>query len=178
MDLRRKKGKRQLAPLVLLLAIVAAAGGCLVFFLGNSTGEAAPAVTAVLVTNPQTLDPNGVEIQDPDSFTPNQEGEFVYTLNASPYFSSGEGAGNLLLLNHGANEYDMQVEFVLDSTGETVYQSGVIPAGCQVSAGLLNQPLGNGVYPATALLHILDPMDGEILGDLEQPVTLYVGTTK
>lgn len=61
----------------------------------------------------------------------------------------------------------MQVDIVLP--GETVYQSGVIPAGCQVSEGLLNRPLPKGKYPATALLHILDPMDGEILGELEQP---------
>ena len=78
-------------------------------------------------------------MQDPDSFSPNQEGEFVYTLNATPYFAAGDKAGNLLLLNHGSNEYDMQVDIVLP--GETVYQSGVIPAGCQVSEGLLNLSL-------------------------------------
>ena len=173
MDIRRKNKKQQQLSILLMLAIVAVAAGCLALFL-RSPSSPESAVTAQPVTDPQALDPNQVEMQDPDSFSPNQEGEFVYTLNATPYFAAGDKAGTLLLLNHGSNEYDMQVDIVLP--GETVYQSGVIPAGCQVSEGLLNRPLPKGKYPATALLHILDPMDGEILGELEQPVTLYIAT--
>ena len=72
----------------------------------------------------------------------------------------------------------MQVEFVLKDTGEAVYQSGVIPAGYQVSEGLLSKALEKGSYPATAFLYILDPSNGEILGELEQPISLYVGVSK
>ena len=70
MDLRRKKGKGQLAPILLLLLIVVLAGGTLAYFLSvpssgqdigsSSSGSVVPSVLPV--TDPQALDPNGVQI--------------------------------------------------------------------------------------------------------------------
>ena len=73
MDIRRKNKKHQQLSILLMLAIVAVAAGCLALFLRSPSSPEA-AVTAQPVTDPQALDPNQVEMQDPDSFSPNQEG--------------------------------------------------------------------------------------------------------
>lgn len=71
-------------------------------------------------------------------------------INSQPVFNDGESEGNLYIGNPDTNVYDMEVEIVLDDTGETVYESGSIPPGYYIDNDKLQTVLNTGTYPAKA----------------------------
>lgn len=80
-----------------------------------------------------------------------EEGMFNISINSNPTFADGKSEGNLGIENIQGNHYLMQVSIVLDDTGQTVYESGLIEPGYFIEKAKLNVPLAAGNYPATAV---------------------------
>jgi len=93
-----------------------------------------------------------------------REGMINISMNTSPYFRNGSEAGNLMIVNEGANRYPQVVEIVRNDTGELIYRSGAIPVGSKIESAKLDTVLGAGTYECTALFYNVDPATGSYLG--------------
>ncbi|MEG1773409.1 MAG: hypothetical protein RR320_01000 [Oscillospiraceae bacterium] len=98
---------------------------------------------------------------------------FSYQINGAPTFRIG-GTGDLLIENPAANRYLMAVELVLDSSDEVVLRTGYLKPGQTLKSVPLDTPLAAGTYAVTACFCAVAPGTLELLGILEQPITLTV----
>ena len=89
---------------------------------------------------------------------------FSFRINSQMSFAGGEEEGIMIIESPAHNHYDMQVRIVLDDTGETVYETGVIQPGKSIARDTLDTPLKKGEYAATAIITALDPETGEEAG--------------
>lgn len=60
---------------------------------------------------------------------------------AEPVFEEGGKKGKLGIENVPGNRYSLQIDLVLDDTGETIYQSGLIDPGYYIEYVELNKTL-------------------------------------
>lgn len=79
------------------------------------------------------------------------EGMFNISINSYITFPDDNSEGVVNIENVPGNRYDMMVEIMLDSTGETVYQSKGIKPGQYIQKIRLGEELPEGVYQATAV---------------------------
>ena len=102
------------------------------------------------------------------------ESAFRVILGTHPTFDGSTGRGQVSIQNDNSNRAKMQVEYVLDATGETVYQSAVLSPGDEELWGELMIALPSGTYSATAYVHALDDSGKNIIGTMESEVFLTV----
>jgi len=76
-------------------------------------------------------------------------------------FPSGSEPGDLYIINPAENAFDMQVEIVLDDTGEVIYQSGILHPNQHIASDRLLRVLPAGSYNATATIISTDPQEPE-----------------
>ena len=93
-----------------------------------------------------------------------EEGMINISMNTTPSFDNGTAAGNLMIVNEGANRYPQVVEITRNDTGETIYKSGAIPVGSKIESAALDVDLDAGTYECTALFYNVDPDTGNYLG--------------
>ena len=167
-----RPNRKNPAALVCTLAVVFAvtAVTCLLVLLGGESpapeeGEALSAPWAA----------GAREGRLPGSDGPLGDREtFRYQLNALPSFRADGEGGTLLIENTPGNLYPMEVVYLLDETGETVCESGLLPPGSYLEEGSLSQPLAPGEYPARAVVVVYDQPQGEELARFEEGITLVV----
>jgi|GEM_PF-3170687 len=99
---------------------------------------------------------------------------FRIILSTRPTFDAQTGTGTVMIQNDNGNHADMQVEFVLDATGERVYQSAVLSPGDEEMYGKLSAQLAPGTYSATAYIHALSLDGGGTIGTMESGISLSV----
>ena len=103
-----------------------------------------------------------------------EEGMINISMNTSPSFADGTAAGNLMIVNEGANRYPQVVEIIRNDTGETIYKSGAIPVGSKIESDTLDVDLDKGTYECTAMFHSVDPETGASLGCAGAVITVTV----
>ena len=93
-----------------------------------------------------------------------EEGMVDIGIAAEPVFEEGGKKGKLGIENVPGNRYSLQIDLVLDDTGETIYQSGLIDPGYYIEYVELNKTLKSGEYHATAVFttYALDETEDEI----------------
>lgn len=95
----------------------------------------------------------GVELERENNY--DQE-EFHYIINGNPVFKNGKSKGTVMLENADTNHCYMQVDYVLDDDGTTVYRSPMLPPGWSVAQDQLYEQLEEGQYSTTALIAIYE----------------------
>ena len=93
-----------------------------------------------------------------------EEGMINISMNTSPSFADGIAAGNLMIVNEGANRYPQVVEITRNDTQELIYKSGAIPVGSKIESDALDVDLDKGMYECTAMFYSVDPETGANLG--------------
>lgn len=104
-----------------------------------------------------------------------QEGMVNIGIAVQPIFEENGKKGRIGIENIKANRYSFQVRLVLDETGETLYESGIIDPGYYIEFIELNRKLQAGDYAATALFstYSLDESEDKI-AETRVQLTLHV----
>ncbi|MEG2174586.1 MAG: hypothetical protein RR135_03765 [Oscillospiraceae bacterium] len=168
MDLRqeRKHASRVTGLLVVLVALTV--GAIAVIFYTRATPSMAvwPSV--------EGLDPRTVSAPGKGFAQQNAADVFSYRINTSPVYDTWDAMGELIVENPAENRYLMVVELELNETKEVVFRSGYLRPGEKIERAALDVPLTAGEYKATACLCAVDFESYDLLGILEQPVTITV----
>ena len=85
---------------------------------------------------------------------------FFYQVGKEVTFPKPAAAGTISLENTPGNLYNMEVEYYSEEHG-TIYYSPTLAPGTYLLKDKLSVELPEGVYPAEARIHILDPDTGE-----------------
>ena len=89
-------------------------------------------------------------------------------------FENSSSPGLAYIENVPSNKYVLRVAITIDSTGETVYQSGGIRPNNTIESITLSQPLQKGTYPATATFTAYDPDSLDEVGQASARITINV----
>ncbi len=103
-----------------------------------------------------------------------EEGMLNISIASVIEFADGTSPGTAYIENVPGNHYVMQVDIVLDETGETIYRSGGLKPDSYIEKIALSQDLDAGSYAATATFHALDPDTLDEVGQAAAKVTLNV----
>lgn len=103
-----------------------------------------------------------------------QEGMLNISIASQIEFENGTSPGTAFIENVPSNKYVLKVTITTDSNGEVVYQSGGIRPDSTIETITLSEPLGAGVYPATATFAAFDPDTLQEVGQAAAKVTLVV----
>ena len=85
---------------------------------------------------------------------------FFYQVGKEVTFPKPTAAGTISLENTPGNLYNMEVEYYSEEHG-TIYYSPTLAPGTYLLKDKLSVERPEGVYPAEARIHILDPDTGE-----------------
>jgi hypothetical protein len=102
------------------------------------------------------------------------ENQFAFRVNANPYFNADCKSGNLRLENPARNIYCMQVELILDKTGEILYSSPLIKPNQYIEYIGLSQKLASGDHIATVRFIAVHPDTDAYMGEVAAAITLSV----
>lgn len=93
-----------------------------------------------------------------------EEGMVDIGIAAEPVFEESGKKGKLGIENVPGNRYSLQVDLLLDETGEKLYSSGLIDPGYYIEYVALNRQMKNGDYKAIAVFttYALDETEEEI----------------
>ncbi|MGF2144642.1 hypothetical protein ACQUEF_04710 [Vagococcus fluvialis] len=99
-----------------------------------------------------------------------------FTLNIYPEatFPDSKSEGKLYIKNEATNAYPISVEIIDDETGDTLYESGAINPGYEITNGTLEKELEKGAYTCTAKVSIYDPKTKEYKGQTAAEMLLEV----
>lgn len=166
---RYQRRPRRAGGFLLAVLLLAVAASALMLLRGRLAPVMAypdvEGVDARAAAMPRPLLP--VKMNDPDAFS--------YAIQRRIALSSASAEAELYLENPYKNHHLMAVELVLDETGEVIYRSGYLKPGQRVKSAPLDAVLPAGEYAVTANFCAVDFESFDLLGILEQPVTLTVG---
>lgn len=103
-----------------------------------------------------------------------EDGMFNISIASAIVFETPKDEGQARIENIAANKYHMQVDIVLDETGETVYSSRLIQPGYSIESITLNRELEPGEYRATAVFSAITQESLQLFGTAGAQITLYV----
>ncbi|WP_200908893.1 hypothetical protein [Enterococcus sp. RIT-PI-f] len=116
--------------------------------------------------NDQYVSERAQEIADANYFT--------LQINPEAVFEDGKSPGSIEIVNPGTNVYPIAVDISLADSEEVIYSSGAIHPNQFVENVQLATPLTEGIYSATAVIHIYDPDTKERQGITEAELTIIV----
>lgn len=144
---KNKKSKAVIALILLLLVLLGVIAGIFYYFLVYSAKDPLAREGDALGGELAGKTPTQMqEILDEKV----KEGEVLIGIASEPIFEYGGQRGRIGIENDERNNYSFQVTLTLDSTGEVLYESGVIDPGYYVEFIELNRTLEAGDYPVTA----------------------------
>ena len=168
--MKATKNKTMLIVLAVLLLCLIGFG--LWFFLLRDTGyERYEFDTDAMAGRIQTMSEE--EIQEELNRVV-EEGMFNISIASAIVFESPESEGEARIENVAANNYHMQVDIVLDESGETVYSSKLIQPGYSIGNIKLSEKLEPGEYEATAIFSAITKDDMKLFGTAGAQIKLYV----
>ncbi|WP_165062971.1 MULTISPECIES: hypothetical protein [unclassified Adlercreutzia] len=103
-----------------------------------------------------------------------EEGMFNISIASVIEFENGTSSGTAYIENVPGNRYNMQVTITDDSTGDVLYESGILQPNQYIENITLARDLDAGSYPATATFSAIDPTTYEEIGQAAAKVTLNV----
>ncbi|WP_165061633.1 flagellar protein FliS [Adlercreutzia sp. ZJ154] len=103
-----------------------------------------------------------------------EEGMFNISIASVIEFADGTSNGTAYIENVPGNQYNMQVVITDDTTGEVLYESGMLQPNQYIENITLTKDLDAGTYAATATFTALDPTTYEEVGQAAAKITLNV----
>ena len=173
----KQNNRAAMLVVILLLVMMGIVGAVLVLLGPRPDPENIPAVQEsgyIPVDKAAAEGPlPGLEIQREENFP---EEEFHYLLNASPAFNKKGKKGCVYLENLNGNQGLMQVVYVLEESGEEVYQSPLLPPNWNVQTDDLDVQLEPGEYEAVAAVYVYESAEAEnYIALFEEPIHITVG---
>jgi hypothetical protein len=132
--------------------------------------EELPPQRSMLVTE-DNLDEVISELETPPANVPKY---FTANMNSTWNFPDGRTSVDAYVGNYYDNETPIYFDVSLTDTGETIYESPVIPIGSQLDGITLNRNLDDGVYSGDLVYHLIDE-NQRTLTTVTMAVTLIVG---
>lgn len=103
-----------------------------------------------------------------------EEGMFNISIASAIQFDDGASPGTAYIENVPGNHYLMKVTITEDSSGEQLYESGVLQPNQFIEQIVLARDLEPGTYDATATFLALDPTTYEEVGQAAAKITLNI----
>ena len=167
-----KATKNKTMLIVLAVLLLCAIGFGLWFFLLRDTGyERYEFDTDAMAGRIQTMTEE--EIQEELNRVV-EEGMFNISIASAIVFESPDAQGEARIENVAANNYHMQVDIILDESGETVYSSKLIQPGYSIEHIKLSEKLEPGEYEATAIFSAITKEEMQLFGTAGAQIKLYV----
>lgn len=90
-------------------------------------------------------------------------GSYEVTMNTTWNFPSGDAASeNAYVKNAEANTNSVYFDVTLEETGETIFESPIIPVGSWLDNITLDSVLEDGIYDCVITYHLLDEEEQSI----------------
>lgn len=161
------KGKKGVViGIVCIVAVIVVATVVLVLFLPKNNTD-----TRNIVVTPDNVDEILANLQDNEQ---TQAGQYQVTMNTSWEFENGQSASaNAYVENCTANTNDVYFDVVRSDTGETIFQSPIIPIGSHLENITLDTDLPAGSYDCTLTYYLLDE-SGEPVSKLNLKLDITV----
>lgn len=102
------------------------------------------------------------------------ENQFAFRINANPIFNAACTKGNLRVENPARNIYCMQIELILDETGEILYDSPLLKPNQYIEHVGLSRQLDIGNHAATVRFVAIRPDTDAYMGEVAAAVTLGI----
>jgi len=104
-----------------------------------------------------------------------ERGMFATYMNTVWSFpDSRSPSSNAIMGNSARNRYPFYFAVTLSETGETIFESGLLPVGTRISQITLDKELAAGDYPAVVTIHMIDENDEPVEGNLGFNITLNI----
>lgn len=104
----------------------------------------------------------------------NEPDQFSYEIKKNLVFSDTNSEAELLLKNPKQNGYLMVLELVLEDSQEVILRTGYLLPGQIIKNVALDEELSSGEYKVVANICAVDAQSYELVGILEQPLTVVV----
>lgn len=103
------------------------------------------------------------------------KGMFMTHMNTTWIFPDGKSpSSNAIMGNAAANNYPFWFTLTLPDTDETLFKSGLMPLGTQLSELKLDKDLDKGTYDALVTVHMVDEEGKEMESNMSFNVSLIV----
>lgn len=102
-----------------------------------------------------------------------EEGMFNISIASAIIYDLETKRAEARIENIAANHYHMQVEIILEETGETIYSSGLIKPGYSIEYIEFNKELAAGEYAARAVFHAITAEDQLLFGTSAAELKIY-----
>ena len=167
-----KATKNKTMLIVLAVLLLCAIGFGLWFFLLRDTGyERYEFDTDAMAGRIQTMTEEEIQAELNRVV---EEGMFNISIASAIVFEAPDAEGEARIENVAANNYHMQVDIILDESGETVYSSKLIQPGYSIENIKLSEKLEPGEYEATAIFSAITKNDMKLFGTAGAQIKLYV----
>lgn len=146
-----KGGKIAFAVCILIIAVLL----CAVIYLlaGRSEKEETPKRNTVI--NPENVGEVVSQLSEDTETVP--LGTYEVTMNSTWKFLNGTGASeNAYVENATTNTNDVYFDIVRSDTGETIYESPILPVGSYLEDITLDKSLEAGTYDCVLIYHLVD----------------------
>ncbi|WP_366533441.1 hypothetical protein ACOJIU_18380 (plasmid) [Carnobacterium maltaromaticum] len=166
MNQEKKTSKKKWLILVMVLALIVGSGYW--YYINRATPEI---VSKDLL--PELSDASDRSIPETAQRVADEN---YFTLNINPFaeFPDGESEGTLQIINPETNVYPISVVITLDENSEEVYRSGAIQPNQEIKNAKLSKVLDKGIYEATAIINIYDPVTKEKQGSTQAAITITI----
>lgn len=167
------KKHKIIASVIICIVIVALAFGATLIFM-KLTG-----VTFAGIQFDISAKDGGADIPTLEQVTQElqkqaDESMFSLRINSEPVFKTGESEGSLFIGNPSENILNMQVSIILDSNGETIYDTDVLKPGEAIDTDKLDKVLEKGGYDATAIFTALDAKTNVEIGQTTAQLKIII----
>lgn len=154
-----KKGKGGKIALAVCLVVIIVLLGVVVFLLFRGQDEEEPRRRNVVV-NEDNVD-EVLESLAEDGYVP--AGYYEVIMNSTWNFTSGDvPSENAYVENATTNTNPVYFDVVRQDTGETVYESPILPVGSHLEDIVLDTVLEAGTYDCLLTYHLLDEEEQDV----------------
>jgi hypothetical protein len=163
---------KQVVLILSVFILVAAAAVALILYL-NRPEEVLPAVAptgGVRMMTEENI--REIELENQEKL---DRGMFETYMNTTWLFPDGKSPSeNAIMGNSTSNNYPFYFTITVDNTGETVFTSGLLPVGSEISQVVLEKELAAGTYPATVRVNMVDENDQPVESNMDFAIMLVI----
>ncbi len=168
MGIKNSKSKTTIIALLIVLFVVIATLASVVYFMNKKDDNPSSSVSTGRGTV-VTLDKKDEILADLNNKV--SDGFYEIMMNVEWSFKDASTPSeDAYVANPTTNSNTVYFDVVVDSTGQTVYESPMIPVGYALQDIALKSDLAAGTYPCTLTYHLVDENSKDIS-------TLAVGVT-
>ncbi len=168
-DEAKKKGGK--IALIVCVVIILALLGVVIFLLFNK-GKKEEQPKRNVVVNEENVGEIIEQMQNSQRVDP---GNYEMTMNSTWYFEDGAAASsNAYVENSVANTKSVYFDVQRTDTGETIYESPILPVGSHLEGITLDTKLPTGTYDCVLIYYLLDEEDNPE-STVRISVTIVVG---